>query len=122
MLYYATIIFALIIIPYWVISLFLIFKNKFNNKFIHFLLKDEAFNLIISNKYTFKTYIKIRITVLIQLTSYILMLIFFITILKSSNKYALSMKCVSITVTLFLICNIGNNLIIKYLKNKDEIL
>ncbi len=122
MLYYVTIIFALITIPYWVISLFLIIKNKFNNKFIHFLLKDYAFNLITSNKYTFKTYIKIKITLLIQLTSYILILIFFITILKSSDKYALSVKCGAIAVTLFLMSNIGNNLIIKYLENKDEIL
>lgn len=122
MLYYVTIIFALITIPYWFISLTLIFKNKFNNKWIHFLLKDHAFNLITSNKYTFKTYIKIKITLLIQLTSYIVILIFFITILKSSNKYAVSMKCSAIVVSLFLISNIGNNLIIKYLENKDEIL
>lgn len=114
--YYFITILELISILYLITLLFLLFKNKFKNKFIYLFLGKDAFSLLNSNKYTFKTYTKIKIVTSIQCAVFILGLIIFI-----HSNFDSTIKGL-LPIILFVTRIVGNNLIIKYLESKDAIL
>ncbi len=118
MIFNFLIILALITIPYLLISAFLLIQNKFNNKFIKFLLKDHTFNLIKSNKYETKIYRNVKAILLIKITLYIFILITLISVFKLPNMYTLKWF---ICIMIFVIHIISDNLIIKCLENKKEV-
>lgn len=111
-MYHFIILGAIVVILYCLTTLFLLFQNKLNNKFIQFLLKTESYNLLISKDHPPKVYTKVKALLLTQLISYIVFFIVLIaTFTMPSINYALM-------ILLFMIIEYTcRNLIINHLKN-----